>query len=149
MSTSVLQDYVQSPMEWRARRKLAILIQHLLTVFRASHCLPFFVQWYSQSLQSLHTTPEGAPSELSLPSVGGDNNTARVCQRLLDRGPRSSLSFIPDVLKGGAYHSIQFLEALFRHLCGLLWFLHVRDQASLHLRKVHPTISLPTPNLVS
>ncbi len=45
--------------------------------------------------------------------------------------------------------SLQLLEGLFRHLCGLLWFLHVRDQASMHLRRLHPTVSLTTTDHVS
>ena len=36
--------------------------------------------------------------------------------------------------------TVQTLLALFRELCGLMWFFHVRDQASLYLRKLQPKI---------
>ena len=35
--------------------------------------------------------------------------------------------------------SVQFLLAAFRQLCGLLWFLHTRDQVSSKERHLHPS----------
>ena len=36
---------------------------------------------------------------------------------------------------------VRILLSSFRQLCSLLWLLHVRDQASAHLRKLQPSLS--------
>ena len=41
---------------------------------------------------------------------------------------------------------VRLLLACFRQLCGLLWFLHARDQASAHLRKLQPSLSKVSPS---
>ena len=35
--------------------------------------------------------------------------------------------------------TVKVLLGVFRELCGLLWFLHVRDQFSAHLRQLQPS----------
>ena len=40
--------------------------------------------------------------------------------------------------------SVGQLLGVFRQLCGLLWLLHCRDQASLYLHKTKPSVLLKT-----
>ena len=48
---------------------------------------------------------------------------------------------VPYFLDGLSSPVVKILLASFRQLCGLLWFLHTRDQASALLRKLQPSLS--------
>ena len=59
------QVYVQCPQEYTLRSRIATLIQDLLLVLKASHCLQPSSQWYTNQLQGIvHTASH--ESELKL-----------------------------------------------------------------------------------
>ena len=45
-------------------------------------------------------------------------------------------SFTVDSGDSGCPHTAKVLLAIFRQLCVLLWYLHVRENATLHFRRL-------------
>ena len=105
--------------------------------------------WYSRSLVQLHCNSGACPSIRHMPCVDGTITQLQMPPSLLQLSANCMIFYYFSFLislslchppgpspDSDMTHNIQCQMVLFRELCGLLWLLHVRDNASYHLRQI-------------
>jgi hypothetical protein len=114
-----------------AQRRLTLghLVRSSLGLLWASNSLDLCRGWYSHALAQLHCESAAHPSLRHMPCANG-SITGLVIPPSLEQHSSGCAAPVEDLPL-----SVQCQMGLFRELCGLLWLLHVRDTASLLLRK--------------
>ena len=138
--------------EKQTRLNISYLIHSYLTMMYASSSSSLCHDWYTTALIELHRT-SGIHSQ-SMPNKDGSLERVKMpasLKKVSDANTpngtvdayihvcvcTSSSSYVVSVQELSCNAKYQL--ALFREMCGLLWLLHVRDNASHHLRQVFPS----------
>ena len=67
MNCCYMQEFIQSPAEYKLRSKLATLVQGLVQVLKSSNTILPCAHWYTSKLKQLLTTRSDSLGALSLP----------------------------------------------------------------------------------